>query len=334
MKKLLFVSLVIMLVALVGCKKEQANLPTVGKMRLPASQLIQGSEMITKSGGTTVTQMVYEFWAQKNGVWVPCDDSFYKDGSAAQAANNFTWTEDYCPNNTCQQFVDVPLNLPLKIVLKAKDESGKVKFYGVALKTFTVVNIGQITVNCYEVDSRLYFNVSDLLKNSNWEFTFNFTWNVLFVDYNSIIQGTTWLEGAAANSRGWNMVPLLAGAMPVNNQLVVNGASQTVKLNGIALTATGGKYLLSELIGSGSTTQAFTTNYSIKRLSDGTMIETNKPVTAVETAGIPSGFPTLNWLNPGYNYTITVTSDPQKLGSGQFCGTLTENNDVTGTVNL
>ena len=153
----------------------------------------------------------------------------------------------------------------------------------------------------------------------------------LQVDFNSLVQVDSWLQNASANSRNWNQIPLAGSGSVAHHQLIVDGGTQTVKLDGLTPTLNGSKYLLFELMHSG--TSSFSTKYSILRLSD------NHPefagdVTSVTTAGIPASFPVLNWLNPGYNFTITATADPLKLGDGTFCGTLTNNDEVTGTIKL
>lgn len=344
MKNFLF-ALVALLIMFASCKKD---IVTTGSMKLPLVSLIQGSELITKSAGITITQLTYEFWVKApNGTtsttgWVLASNALFKDGSVAQANNSAIWTLSYPAMNPIspstmpsQGFIEVPLNMQIRVVVKGSDDSG-IKYYGIfdtGITGWTNPNIGIITINLYEIDSRLNININDLLLNRNFDFHFVFSGHVSGVNYNTIVQQSNiWLLNAAANNRNFQGVPLLSTPNTLFTKTVdIIGAGSitgtpTLKIDNVTVPSINSVY---ELFSQGSSD--FTAVYSIVR-KDGFVVVAPKIITM--TTPTTNGFNPSNWLQAGYNFNITFTADPQQLGQGVFIGTLTVNDNITGTVPL
>lgn len=345
MKKILFFLAVT--VMFMSCKKQDLA-PDSGKMKLPLVSLVQGSQLITKSAGNTITKLTYEFWVKApNGTtsttgWVLASNALFKDGSVAQANNSAIWTLSYpemkplVPSTMpAQGFIEVPLNMQTRVVVKGLDDSG-VKYYGIfdtGVNGWTNPNIGTITINLYEIDSRLNINIDDLLLNRNFDFHFVFSGHVSGIDYNAIVQQSNfWLLNAAANNRNFQGVPLLSTPSTLFTKTVdIIGAGSTtgtatIKIDGVTVPSVNKIY---ELFAQGSAD--FTTKYSIVR-KDGYVVVPQKTITM--TTPTTNGFNPSNWCQAGYNFNITFTADPQQLGQGVFVGTLTVNDNINGTIPL
>ena len=346
MKKILLFLTVALTFMFTSCKKQ--DVATTGKMKLPQVSLVQGSQLITKTAGNTITQLTYEFWVKApNGTsstsgWVLGSNALYKDGSTAQANNSAIWTLSYPTMNPIspstmpnQGFIEVPLNMETRIVIKGADDSG-IKYYGIydtGAGGWTNANIGTVTVNLYEIDSRLNINVDDLILNRNFDFHFVFSGHVQPVNYNSIVQlSNFWLLNASANNRDFQAVPYLSTSSTLFTTIVdIIGAGSTTgtptyKINGSPVPSINSIF---ELFAQGSTD--FTTVYSIVR-KDGYVVVAPKTITMASPT--TNGFNPSNWCQAGYNFNITFTADPQQLGQGVFVGTLTVNDNINGTVPL
>lgn len=344
MKKILVLFLIVLSFA--SCKKQ--DVATTGKMKLPQVSLVQGSQLVTKSAGNTITQLTYEFWVKApNGTssttgWVLASNALYKDGSVAQGNNSAIWTLSYpemkplSPSTMpAQGFIEVPLNMQTRVVVKGSDDSG-IKYYGIfdtGAGGWTTPNIGTITINLYEIDSRLNINIDDLLLNRNFDFHFTFSGHVRDIDYNAIVQQSNfWLLNATANNRNFQGVPLVATPSTSFTKTVdIIGAGSvtgipTLKIDGVTVSSINSIY---ELFAQGSAD--FTTVYSIVR-KDGFVVVAPKTITMATPT--TNGFNPSNWCQAGYNFYITFTADPQQLGQGVFVGTLTVNDNINGTIPL
>jgi len=365
-KTYLIVALMIGLFLSVSSCRKQDSLPTVGKMQLPKVSLVQGSELITKSAGNTITNITYEFWVKApnggtNGsnVWVLGSNALYKDGSTAQQNNSAIWTLPYPP--TSYTFIEVPLNMETRVVAKGTDNDG-VKYYGIydtGSAGWTTTTIPEVTINMYEIDSRLNVNVDNLLLNRNFDFHFYFSGHIKNVDYDGIVQQPTpWLLNIAPNIRNFNGVSLLttpntqitetldiigAGSMTGTPTINITGVPSTngtitsvnvpVTISNLTtpstFTVNPSMFSIYELFHQGCSD--FTVSYTIVR-KDGYVVVPLTPI--VMTVPTTNGFNPANWCQAGFNFNITFTADPQKLGSGVFTGTLTVNDTVTGTITL
>lgn len=343
MKKLFLFSMVLFMLAFASCKKQDDLTPKTGKMLLPQVSLVQGSELITKSADLSVDQITYEFWVKNGSVWAPAGKGLFKDGSDAQAANNYSWTTAY-PNQCQTCFIEVPLNMQTRIVAKVM-KGGKIKFYGIfetPVSGFehTGDQIVLTQMKAYEINSRLKLDVSDLAKNTNFNFVLTFSGTVKDVDYSNIVQSlsTSWMfTKPTGNDRNYESMPLTSAGTAYSQTFSVlgynsQGTPADYKLGtAVAIsTVVGSKtyFEIYEFFGQGSNDSKVT--YSITRVSDGASIKTNLPIVAT---GPTTKFAT-NWLQAGYNFTITMLADPQALGKGCFTTDLVYNTEVTGTVNL
>jgi len=291
-----------------SCKKQDGIvLPTSGKMQLPIANLVPGSQLITKSAGNGITQIQYEFWvkapnATTNGTnstnpWVLGSNALYKDDSGSQQRNSPIWTLPYPP--TSYTFIEVPLNMETRVVAKGLDSDGIIKYYGLfdtGTGGWTTTNIPQVTINMYEIDSRLNINIDDLLLNRNFDFHFKFTGHIQDVNYDGIIQMVApWLLNIAPNVRNFQGMPLLtipntvlnetldilgAGSMsitatptititgypvPNNNASPIGDASTTTTKNiPVTVTSTGGTAPSTTFTVPSSITVNFTTTQSVE----------------------------------------------------------------------
>jgi len=345
MKNFLF-SFVLLILALVSCNKQDNVIPAshqMGKMSLPQVSLIQGTELITKAADFSVNKITYEFWVKSGSNWVLAEDGLFKDGTTSQNNNKPIWTVDY-PNECSTCFIEVPLGMQTRIVAKVM-KGTVIKFYGIfeTPETGFVHNGNQIALTqmkAYEINSRLRLDVSDLIKNTNFNFVFTFHGTLKNVDYSNIVQSasTSWMF--TGNARTTQLMPLENTGMNYDQIFSILGKNHpleapdyklgTSTFPAINITTVGTKtyYEIYEFFGQGS--NDCTVTYSITRKSDNKPIKTNVPITAV---GPASGFAS-NWLQAGYNYTITLFADPQDLGNGCFTTTLIYNTEVNGTVNL
>lgn len=331
--------------ALVSCQKQSDIVtPTTGKMHYPTINLVQGSELVTKSAGNTITTLTYEFWVKAPNAggtgttgWVLAEDGLFKDGTTPQNNNAPTWDVAY-PNNCTTCFIDIPLHMETRIVIKGKDADG-IKYYGIGTSPvggWTTAEIGNMTINMYEIDSRLTIDVSDLIKNTNFNFTLTFAGTIKPIDYNNIVQSTdSWLLGVASGVRNYRGVPLVSTTgVSVLKKIEILGTgikntTPTYKINDATATIEQVQNVY-EYFGKGSSD--FTATYSVVR-RDGVVF---KPTTAITMASPnPStSFSGTNWLQAGYDFHIAFTANPQDLGKGCFVGTLTSNSTINGTVGL
>jgi hypothetical protein len=352
MKKFLLFSMMLFILAFMSCKKNNVIPTTTGKMLYPQVTLVQGSELVTKSldqiPGNQITKLQYEFWVtggnagSTSTTWVLAKNGLFKDGTDPQSHNSPIWTVDY-PNTCTTCFIEVPLNMRTRVVVKGLDSDGKIKYYGIydsGVLGWTDVNIPTITINLYEIDSRLKMNVDDLIKNTNYDFHFTFSGNIADVDYDKIVQMPSyWLINNAKNNRSFNSVPLKntnLTSFTKNVDVIGSGAANgggtpTYKIDGVVVTDLSNVF---ELFAKGAS--SFTVTYSIVR-KDGYVASATKAITAITVTSptIPTTFIPMNWLQAGYNFNITFTvADPTNLGQGCFIGTLTFNDNIDGTVNL
>jgi len=352
MKNFLF-SFVLLLLALVSCQKQSDIVtPTTGKMLLPQVTLVQGSELVTKSADASVNKITYEFWVKSGSTWIPAGKELFKDGTGAQTANDYSWTTNY-PNECQTCFIDVPLNMQIRVVAKVMKDN-VVKFYGIyetPANGFTLngTQIPLTQMMAYEINSRLRLDVSDVAKNTNFNFVFTFTGTVREVDYSNIVLGeSSWIFTQTTNVRGFNAFPLMATGTSYSETFSINGSGHAgvapVYMLGVTTFPTGHivtegtktYFEIYEFFGRGS--DGMQVRYSITRKNDNTPIKTNVLITATTATGttatgITSAFAN-NWLQAGYNFTITMFADPQALGKGCFTTTLINNTEITGTVTL
>ena len=383
MKKIYLIVLALIagfFLSVTSCKKQDnVSLPTTGKMQLPIAKLVPGSELVTKSSGNGITQIQYEFWvkapnATTNGTtstnsWVLGSNALYKDASGAQQRNSPIWTLPYPPSS--YTFIEVPLNMETRVVAKGLDVDNIIKYYGIfdtGTDGWTTTNIPQVTINMYEIDSRLNVNIDDLLLNRNFDFHFKFTGHMQDVNYDGIVQMTApWLLNIAPNVRNFQGVPLLSTPNTIlNESLDIIGAGSmtgtpTITITGVPITDSNltttvnvpvsvnnntnpstftvpssvtsnnvALFNIFELFHQGGSD--FTAQYTIVR-KDGYIVKNWTTIT-MNAPTNSTNFNGSNWCQAGYNFNIKFTADPQALGSGVFTGTLTVNDNIDGTVPL
>jgi len=345
MKKFFILGMMLFLLAVVSCTKQDDIVTPVvktGKMLLPQVSLVQGSELITKDADiNSLDSLRYEFYVKgpnvggNSGTWVLAEDGLYKDGSAAQVNNSPIWEVGY-PNNCTTCFIEVPLNIATRVVVKGI-KNHVTLYYGIfETAGWTLTNIGNVNINLFEANSRLLLDLSDVIKNTNFNFYFKFTGSVNPVDFNGIVNTTTpWQFNATRDYHTFgSLSPLSSGfshVIEVNGKGIPNSTPE-YKIDGVVTTITSTTPVI-VLLGQQSSSN-FKAEYSITR-KDGVVVKSLSTVTSIQnTPTSGSGFSFMNWLQAGYNFNVKFLADPQQLGNGCFVGTLINNTTVNGTVTL
>jgi len=364
MKKLFLFSMMLFMLAFMSCTKQENVVGPVatktGKLLLPDVSIVQGSELITKSGNVnSITNLTYEFWVKNGSTWVLAGDELFKDGTTSQSGHHSSFDVNFphnCTSNAQEEHcvTEVPLGIQTRIVVTAWTGSNTnkvVKYYGIyetpntGFVFTTSNNISTITsfvIKLYEIDSRLKIDVSDLASNTNFNFYLTFNGNIRDVNYADIVTTSlpSWIFTTTSGTRNFQGVPLkLTPATAFTTVFSVLGSGQShhesdykIKINnGSDVTAvkTGNYFSIFELFGQGANN--FTVSYIIKRKGNNDIFKSG---TITLTTPTTNGFVPSNWLQPGYNFTVTFLSDPQDLGRGCFTSDLVENDNISGTVTL
>ena len=358
MKKFYFLGLILALfLSFTSCKKDLA--PQIVKFQFPTVQLVQSGEMTTKNGSYTgqslITQLVYEFYVKDatGTQWIPMPASLFTYGSSAYTNHSNKFTLSY-PGASGQGFIEMPENVKIRLIIKGISANGEVQFYGGTDYTTTSTPDNHV-VNIFEVNSRLNFDVDQLLKLTEYSFDFTIITTPWKIDWSYYLQdGAEWMINNTTG-RGWNIVngvtplPVMKYKIHVSGDIPVHDANgkgdlvETVTLSindGTPISL--GKSTNSNNV-SGEWRNIFTFNStsspSISTISTSVTRKhqgTERPQTGTVTNGQPltGSFNPLNWCQAGYNFNMTVTADQDALATGNYTVNFTLNNEVNGGIHF
>ena len=360
MKKIFFLIILILFLVSCGDVLKNQDIPRTGFLiNLPTVSLVKSYNLITKSTGVDgkVDNLVYNIYAKHYGTWKLLSATDFSSNSTG-FKNSITVPFISSGNQTPQTII-IPLNTDIRISVEGTNGSG-ILYYGAYETSYiSTSNSTPHTINAYEINSRLSFDISNLFHTSNAIFTIEVDYASSNVDYDGILQGDSWLiANPSSSGRLYQNVPYATPSLISKSvTTVVDAKHNTLTITDSVLgniTPSDANYhsaqhpvYISELLGQGCNNGDFKVYYTVTSIDNQdnvgttgdirskTLISATNPTVGTPTASanIPASFLN-NWLQAGYNFVITFTADIQSGSATSVIGTLEPNTLIEGTITI